>query len=61
MIIFDPLYRIEVKSILRDPYFNDLDKRKLPAGNWDGELVLPSLPPRTPPPKMNEVKRLFEY
>jgi hypothetical protein len=42
--VYDPVNRITSKEILKHPYFNDLDKRVLPAGDYDGKLILPPLP-----------------
>jgi len=41
MLIYDPISRISAKQILKHPYFDDLDKKNLPAGDWDGKLELP--------------------
>ncbi|VDM51473.1 unnamed protein product [Toxocara canis] len=40
MLIYDPGKRIAAKTVLKDPYFDDLDKETLPAGAFDGELSL---------------------
>ncbi|KHN80331.1 Cyclin-dependent kinase 1 [Toxocara canis] len=40
MLIYEPGKRIAAKTILKDPYFDDLDKKTLPAGAYDGELSL---------------------
>jgi hypothetical protein len=42
MFIYNPTDRISAKQILRHPYFDDLDKKELPASDYDGTLVLPS-------------------
>ncbi|KAL3981445.1 Cyclin-dependent kinase 1-B [Acanthocheilonema viteae] len=36
MLTYDPLVRVSAKKLLKDPYFNDLDRTKLPAGDYDG-------------------------
>ncbi|OZC10812.1 kinase domain protein [Onchocerca flexuosa] len=41
MLSYDPKARISAKKLLKDPYFNDVDRKKLPAGDFDG-----SIPPR---------------
>uniref|UniRef100_A0A915EFM6 Protein kinase domain-containing protein n=1 Tax=Ditylenchus dipsaci TaxID=166011 RepID=A0A915EFM6_9BILA len=40
MFVYDPCNRISAKAMLKHPYFNDLDKKSLPAGDYDGTLVL---------------------
>uniref|UniRef100_F1L3C9 Cell division protein kinase 1 n=1 Tax=Ascaris suum TaxID=6253 RepID=F1L3C9_ASCSU len=40
MLIYDPGKRIAAKTILKDAYFDDLDKKTLPAGDYSGELSL---------------------
>ncbi|KAL3097486.1 hypothetical protein niasHS_003934 [Heterodera schachtii] len=40
MFLYNPVDRISAKDILKHIYFKDLDKRKLPAGDYDGTLVL---------------------
>uniref|UniRef100_A0A0N5BUK3 Protein kinase domain-containing protein n=1 Tax=Strongyloides papillosus TaxID=174720 RepID=A0A0N5BUK3_STREA len=40
MLIYEPNNRIDMKRALRHPYFDDLDKAALPAGDWDGDLVV---------------------
>ncbi|VDK67986.1 unnamed protein product [Onchocerca ochengi] len=42
MLNYDPKARISAKKLLKDPYFNDVDRKKLPAGDFDGS----SIPPR---------------
>uniref|UniRef100_A0A914CWV6 Protein kinase domain-containing protein n=1 Tax=Acrobeloides nanus TaxID=290746 RepID=A0A914CWV6_9BILA len=42
MLIYDPAARISTKDILKSPYFKNLDKRILPAGDYDGTLILPN-------------------
>ena len=42
MLIYDPAARVTTKDILRSPYFSDLDKKSLPAGDYDGTLILPN-------------------
>ncbi len=42
MLHYDPLDRIQAKYILKHPYFDGLDRAKLPDANYDGELILPS-------------------
>ena len=39
MLIYDTTKRYSAKNILQDPYFNDLEKSKLPAGNFDGSTL----------------------
>uniref|UniRef100_A0A1I8EXX0 Protein kinase domain-containing protein n=1 Tax=Wuchereria bancrofti TaxID=6293 RepID=A0A1I8EXX0_WUCBA len=41
MLTYDPAQRISAKQLLKNPYFDDVDRKKLPAGNYDGTLVLP--------------------
>uniref|UniRef100_A0A915PJQ3 Protein kinase domain-containing protein n=1 Tax=Setaria digitata TaxID=48799 RepID=A0A915PJQ3_9BILA len=36
MLTYDPKERISAKKLLKDPYFSDVDRRKLPAGDYDG-------------------------
>lgn len=43
MLIYDPAARLSAKDILRSSYFNDLDKHSLPAGDYDGTLVVPDI------------------
>ncbi|VDN94441.1 unnamed protein product [Brugia pahangi] len=38
MLIYDPAQRISAKQLLKNPYFDDVDRKKLPAGNYDGTL-----------------------
>lgn len=40
MLIYDPALRVTAKKILHHPYFDDLDKTKMPAGAYDGTLQL---------------------
>lgn len=39
-IIYDPVERISTKDLLHHPYFDNVDIRKIPAGNYRGELSL---------------------
>ncbi|VDK74897.1 unnamed protein product [Litomosoides sigmodontis] len=39
MLTYDPMARISAKKLLKDPYFNDVDRSKLPAGDFDGSPV----------------------
>ncbi|OZC11956.1 cell division protein kinase 1 family protein [Onchocerca flexuosa] len=41
MLIYDPAQRISAKKLLKNPYFDDVDRKKLPAGDYDGTLVIP--------------------
>uniref|UniRef100_A0A8R1XNQ1 Protein kinase domain-containing protein n=2 Tax=Onchocerca TaxID=6281 RepID=A0A8R1XNQ1_ONCVO len=41
MLIYDPAQRISAKKLLKSPYFDDVDRKKLPAGDYDGTLVIP--------------------
>lgn len=41
MLIYNPTDRISAKEILKHSYFEDLDKSRLPAGDYDGALILP--------------------
>ncbi len=41
MFVYDPAGRISAKAILKHRFFDDLDKKSLPAGDYDGTLVLP--------------------
>ncbi|KAI1733281.1 protein kinase domain-containing protein [Ditylenchus destructor] len=41
--VYDPCKRISAKEMLKHAYFNDLNKKSLPAGDYDGTLVLPEL------------------
>uniref|UniRef100_A0A914LWH0 Protein kinase domain-containing protein n=1 Tax=Meloidogyne incognita TaxID=6306 RepID=A0A914LWH0_MELIC len=40
MFLYNPSDRISAKQMLKHPYFNGLDKSKLPAGDYDGRLIL---------------------
>uniref|UniRef100_A0AC35U4B1 Protein kinase domain-containing protein n=1 Tax=Rhabditophanes sp. KR3021 TaxID=114890 RepID=A0AC35U4B1_9BILA len=40
LLVYEPNSRCDMRKALRHPYFNSLDKTRLPAGDWDGELVL---------------------
>lgn len=40
MLIYDPAMRISAKAVLKHPVFDGLDKKGLPAGDYDGTLVL---------------------
>jgi len=40
MFVYNPTDRISAKAMLRHPYFSDLDKNSLPAGMYDGTLIL---------------------
>uniref|UniRef100_A0A0N4Z9R1 Protein kinase domain-containing protein n=1 Tax=Parastrongyloides trichosuri TaxID=131310 RepID=A0A0N4Z9R1_PARTI len=40
MLVYEPSLRIDMKSALNHPYFDDLDRRALPAGDWRGKLIL---------------------
>uniref|UniRef100_A0A914I737 Protein kinase domain-containing protein n=1 Tax=Globodera rostochiensis TaxID=31243 RepID=A0A914I737_GLORO len=42
MFAYNPVDRISAKDILKHAYFNDLKKQKLPAGDYEGTLVLPA-------------------
>ena len=39
MLIYDTTKRYSAKNILQDAYFSDLDRSKLPAGNFDGSTL----------------------
>lgn len=41
MFVYEPSGRISAKAILHHAYFNGLEKKSLPAGDYDGTLVLP--------------------
>ncbi|EFO23943.2 CMGC/CDK/CDC2 protein kinase [Loa loa] len=41
MLTYDPKKRISAKKLLKDPYFDDVDRTKLPAGDYDGSAVPP--------------------
>ncbi|CAG9529901.1 unnamed protein product [Cercopithifilaria johnstoni] len=43
MLTYDPMQRISAKKLLKDPYFNDVDRTKLPAGDYDGSAVPPRI------------------
>lgn len=40
MLIYEPNNRIDMKRALKHHYFDDLNKSALPAGDWDGDLIL---------------------
>jgi serine/threonine protein kinase len=40
MLIYNPTERISAKQMLKHQFFNDLDKSQLPAGAYDGTLML---------------------
>ncbi|MCP9266462.1 Cyclin-dependent kinase 1 [Dirofilaria immitis] len=42
MLTYNPAERISAKKLLKDPYFNDVNREELPAGDYDGTLKLPS-------------------
>lgn len=44
MLVYNPVNRIAAKEMLKHPYFDNVDKKSLPAGDYQGELVLPTLP-----------------
>ncbi|VDN01300.1 unnamed protein product [Thelazia callipaeda] len=41
MLSYDPALRISAKELLKHPYFDDVDRKTLPAGDYCGTLVLP--------------------
>ena len=41
MLVYDPAKRISAKKALSHPYFDDLDKMKLPAKPGEYEIVIP--------------------
>ncbi|MCP9266463.1 Cyclin-dependent kinase 1 [Dirofilaria immitis] len=43
MLNYDPNERTSAKKLLKDPYFNDVDRKKLPAGDFDGSSIPPRL------------------
>ncbi|EJW82829.1 CMGC/CDK/CDC2 protein kinase [Wuchereria bancrofti] len=43
MLAYNPKERVSAKALLKNPYFNDVDRSKLPAGNYDGSAVPPRL------------------
>ncbi|KAK6109628.1 Cyclin-dependent kinase 1 [Brugia pahangi] len=43
MLTYNPRERVSAKALLKNPYFNDVDRSKLPAGNYDGSAVPPRL------------------
>lgn len=40
MFVYNPTERISAKQMLKHAYFNDLNKQKLPAGDYSGTLTL---------------------
>uniref|UniRef100_A0A0K0EEN2 Protein kinase domain-containing protein n=1 Tax=Strongyloides stercoralis TaxID=6248 RepID=A0A0K0EEN2_STRER len=40
MLIYDPVKRADVKYVLKHKYFTDLDKSKLPYGNFNGDILV---------------------
>jgi hypothetical protein len=40
MFYYNPMERISAKKILKHSYFDDLDKTHLPAGAYDGTMIL---------------------
>ncbi|VDK67989.1 unnamed protein product [Onchocerca ochengi] len=42
MLAYNPEERVSAKKLLKDPYFNDIDRKKLPARNYDGTSKFPS-------------------
>uniref|UniRef100_A0A0K0FPH2 Cyclin-dependent kinase 1 (inferred by orthology to a human protein) n=1 Tax=Strongyloides venezuelensis TaxID=75913 RepID=A0A0K0FPH2_STRVS len=40
MLIYDPQNRANVKDILKHNFFNDLDKKKLPCGDYNGDIFI---------------------
>uniref|UniRef100_A0A0K0DXT1 Protein kinase domain-containing protein n=1 Tax=Strongyloides stercoralis TaxID=6248 RepID=A0A0K0DXT1_STRER len=40
MLIYDPIKRINVKSILKHDYFKRLDKTKLPCAEYNGDIFI---------------------
>ena len=41
MLVYDPAKRISAKKALSHPYFDDLDKMKLPAKPGEYEITIP--------------------
>lgn len=42
MLVYNPVNRIPAKDMLKHPYFDDVNKKTLPAGEYEGDLFLPS-------------------
>lgn len=42
MLIYDPAGRISAKAILNHPYFDMMDVASMPAGNYRGQLEIPT-------------------
>ena len=40
MLIYDPAKRISAKRALKHKYFESLDKKSLPAGDFNGQMIL---------------------
>ncbi|MCP9261635.1 CMGC/CDK/CDC2 protein kinase [Dirofilaria immitis] len=60
MLIYDPAQRISAKKLLKNPYFDDVDRTKLPAGDYDGTLVLPPRYVKVLPKFYGVYKALFQ-
>lgn len=46
MLIYDPALRVSAKKIIHHRFFDDIDRSKMPAGDYDGTLEL-KWPPTT--------------
>jgi hypothetical protein len=40
MLIYDPALRVSAKKIIHHRFFDDIDRSKMPAGDYDGTLEL---------------------
>ncbi|VDN24385.1 unnamed protein product [Gongylonema pulchrum] len=43
MLVYNPGGRISAKALLKDAYFSDIDRNRLPAGSFDGTFQPPPL------------------